>query len=303
MLDQVWAAPVWRPLRRLWNKLIGNRFLRALRANPPDVVIATHFFPAELLASERRAGRLSSRLVVVVTDLFPHRLWLTPGADLVVVGSEITAGWCRARGVPAERLAVLGVPVAEAFGRPVDRDALRRQLGLDPARRTVLVVSGGMGVGPMELIVRKLCEPGSAWGERLQLLVVCGQNERLRQRLQDVALSAAMPMQVFGFVDTMPQLMQASDVMVSKAGGLAVAEAAAVGLPLVLCGVIPGQEQFNAEVMVREGAAVLAERPEHAVVQVVTLLNRPARLELMRTCAQRLGRPRAAEDIVEWIGG
>lgn len=299
LLDQVWAAPVWRPIRRAWNRLIGSRFLRALRANPPDVVIATHFFPAELLASERRAGRLSSRLIVVVTDWFPHHLWLAPGADLVVAGSEVTADWCRRRGVPADRIAVLGIPVAEAFGRLGDREALRRELGLDPARRTVLVASGGMGVGPLEQIVRSLCEPGAAWGGRLQLLVVCGHNERLRQHLQAVALSVAVPMQVFGFVDTMPQLMQASDLMVSKAGGLAVAEASTVGLPLVLCGVIPGQEQFNAEVVVREGAAVLTTRAEDAVAQVVALLNHPARLELMRTCARRLGRPQAAQDIVE----
>lgn len=278
---------------------MAKRFVRRVLAERPDVVLATHFFSADVLAAARRAGSLPCRLIVVITDLFPHRLWLVPEADAVVVGSPETDTLCRSRGIAPDRLHQLGIPIAEGFRRLEDRAGLRQSLGLDPSRRTLLVASGGKGFGPVERLVHQVRRLETIRPNALQMLVVCGDNPPLVRRIQRACRGSRMPVQVFGFVETMHELMQASDVLVTKAGGLTVMEALAVGLPMVLCGTIPGQERFNADYVVRHGAGVAAHRPDDAAGRVLHLLDHPGQLAAMRAQAISLGRPQAAADIVE----
>lgn len=262
-----------------------------------DVVVATHFFPADVVGALRHCGRLSSRFLVVITDLFPHRMWIAPEADVVAVGSEMTRQVCEHRGIPRERLQVTGIPVGSRFGQPVERRAACQRLGLDPSRRTLLITSGGMGYGPIEEIVTGLAASEAA-ADHLQLLVVCGNNHALAAHLERRCHDAPMPVRIFGFVETMPELMQASDLLITKAGGLTIMEALTVGLPMVLCGIIPGQESLNAEYVVSQGAAVSVPQPSGAVARALRLIERPEQLDAMRQRANALRRPRAAEDIV-----
>ena len=133
---------------------------------------------------------------------------------------------------------------------------------------------------------------------KLQLLVVCGDDERARRRLAKRAEESAMPMQVLGFVEYMADLMAVSDAIVAKAGGLTVSEALSRGLPLILYHIIPGQEYMNADYVSRQGAGVIADGPMEVAQAVRRFLEDPARFETMRKAAKALGRPNAAEAIV-----
>ncbi|MBI4323284.1 MAG: glycosyltransferase [Candidatus Omnitrophica bacterium] len=303
-LDRPWIFRLCQLGRGIWNRAFTRRLIRWAGEWQPDVVIATHFFPAEVFGHERRRGRLSARVIVVITDLFPHRLWLTDGADAVVVGSDETKQLCQARGIDGQRLHVLGIPIGSRFdpstrATAFDRSALTRQWHLDPGRRTVLLVSGGMGLGPVARLVQRLADVERARPGLLQLLVVCGENARLARRLRARDADSGMPVRVFEFVETMPELMAASDLLVTKAGGLTVMEALAMGVPMVLCGVIPGQERFNAEYVVRHGAGILTGSPGAAVEAAIRILDDPQAYARMRSSAMSVGRPQAADEIVE----
>ena len=302
-LDHPWVFRACQPLRRCWNALMAGRFLRWVRSRQPDVVIATHFFPAEVLGAAHQAGRLSSRVIVVITDLFPHRLWLVPGADAVAVGSHETKALCQQRGVREDRLHVVGIPIGPGFGPSADRSLIASQLKLDPRRRTVLMVSGGMGLGPLHDLVRRVVALEATRPGQLQLLVVCGQNTRLMHQLQEVGAASAMPLRLFGFVDTsiMRELMGASDLLVTKGGGITIMEALATGLPMVFHGVIPGQEQFNAEYVVAGGAGVMTRRRDDVVGIILRVLDEPRQLEVMRAHAVALSKPQAAQQLIELI--
>ena len=297
-LDHPWIFRLCQRGRGIWNRAVTGRLTQWAREWQPDVVIATHFFPAEVFGHERRIGRLTAFVIVVITDLFPHRLWLTAGADAFVVGSDKTKQLCQDRGIDGQRLHVLGIPIGSRFCAPQDRSALARQWHLEPGRRTVLIVSGGMGLGPVARLVHRFAEVEYARPGLLQLLVVCGENARLAQRLRARYADSAMPVRVLEFVETMPELMAASDILVTKAGGLTVMEALAVGVPMVLCGVIPGQERFNAEYVVGHGAALLTSGAEAAVAATLRLATGPQVLEAMRARALALAKPHAAQDIV-----
>ncbi|MBI4343598.1 MAG: glycosyltransferase [Candidatus Omnitrophica bacterium] len=287
-----------QPLRHAWNLCVTRRFARRLREAPPDLIITAHFLPADVCGAWRRAGWLRVPLVVVVTDLYAHRFWLSQGADLTVVATEETRRLCEARGVPRERLRVIGIPIAAAFHAPLDREAVAQREGLTPGRMTVLIGSGGTTVGHFERVVEGLLALEAALPGRLQLLVVCGQDEAARQRLAARALMSAMPMRVFGFVETMAELMGVADLMVSKAGGLMVMEALARGVPLVLYHVIPGQERLNARAVQEAGAGCIAHGAGDAARWVRRLLEEPDRLVAMRQACRRLACPDAAPRIV-----
>ncbi len=130
---------------------------------------------------------------------------------------------------------------------------------------------------------------------------MCGHNQDPEPRLTALVKEAAMPIRVFGFVDTMPEIMAVSDLLVSKPGGLTMAEALAMGLPMIMCGTIPGQEQFNAEELVRQGAGVMAKDVDEAVALVIQVSDDARRLETMRERALACGKPHAADDIATLV--
>jgi processive 1,2-diacylglycerol beta-glucosyltransferase len=299
LLDQDACAPVLAPLRRTWNRLVMRRFAAWLQAQRADIVVVTHFLAADVCGSVRAKSPM--RCVVVVTDLYAHRFWLTAEADATVVATQEAAAALRRRGMPDARVHVIGIPVGAGFSQPSDRAALQQRHGLDPAKLTVLVASGGTTIGRFVEAVERVAELESAYPNRLQMLVVCGENEQARQQLSQSAGRWTMPVRVFGFVNDMPDLMGVSDVLVGKAGGLTMSEAIVKQLPMIFYHVIPGQEQMNANDAVARGFARLGRGPAGAAAALAALLDAPDELRRMRDALKAAARPAAAMAIVEQV--
>ena len=298
-LDARWQ---WRPiarLRRLVNGCVAGRLSRWLIAEQPDVVCTTHFLPAEVVASLRRDGRLRARLIVAVTDLHPHAFWIVPGADHYAVASEGTRQTLIARGVAAERITVTGIPVDPRFAALPSSSAARARLQLPIDRPVALLTGGGFGVGPIRDIVRRVVARDEARGRRLCLAVVCGHHPSLVRALERLSVPREVTLRVFGFTEEMPSLMAASDVLVTKPGGLTVSEALAVGLPMILYGTIPGQEAHNEQFLLEQGVAVVAERPRAVADALAAWLRDPAQVDAMRRRMAVLQRPHAALDLTD----
>jgi 1,2-diacylglycerol 3-beta-galactosyltransferase len=303
-------ALVWRVadrapgLGRLVARGLMPRARRGLRelleSRRPAAVVSV--YPLANHETARVLAALDPRppFVTVVTDLGrPISLWFAPGIDQYVVPCEGARARARRAGVPADRVRVLGLPVAAAFGAPIaDRAGLRRGLGLAGARATVLVVGGGEGAGHLEGIARAI----GASGLDLQLVLVTGRNEPLRRRLG--AVGWEVPTKVEGYVTNMPDLMAASDVVVTKAGPHTVTEALTRGRPLLLSGFIPAQEEGTVRTVLEAGAGVLADSPAK-VVDALRALLQPGGDAGRRMVArgQALTRPTAAEDIARLVLG
>jgi hypothetical protein len=197
-------------------------------------------------------------------------------------------------GVPEERVRALGLPVDLRFRPPApgEKQALRRRFSLDESRPTLLVLGGGDGGGKLLRVVRAL-----SWGEHeWQVIAVCGRNEKLRRRLSRVHFST--PTRILGFVDYMPALMRAADLVVTKAGPGAISEALATGLPVVLTGYLPGQETANVRFVTESGLGVYATRPEELRQAISHLLEDGGRdISAMAARAAAMARPYASLDI------
>ncbi len=289
-----WAA---YKLHRLSNASHGKVLEQIVLRHKPDVFIATHFFPAEVASYLKLKGRLSARLVTVITDYMPHNVWIAPGTDDYMVGMELTKEELVRRHVPREKIHVTGIPIDPKFAQRLDRRATAARLGLEIEQFTVLVCSGGFGTGPVEQVVRgmgKVPEP-------MQVLVVTGKNTKLYHRLEGLRGSFPHALKVYGFVDNMNELMECSDLFVTKPGGLSCTEAMVKGLPMLLTGAIPGQEVRNGRIIERFGAAVTAHRVEQVPELIRQLRADPDRLKEMGRIGPAAGHPDAAAEIARRV--
>ncbi|MGR4871795.1 glycosyltransferase [Variovorax sp. LARHSF232] len=290
-------------LRRAIERLSSTALLRAIRRERPDAVICTHFLPAELLMREQLKGRLACPVWLQVTDYDLHNMWLVPGMAGYLAATPEVAFRLQARGMAADRIHVTGIPVMPAFtalaAAPAPRPALFEALGLDPARRTVLITSGGAGVGDLPSMVRRLL----ALGDGFQVIAVAGRNADALATLQAMAPHHAGRLRPLGFTHEMEKLMHAADLVVSKPGGLTVSECLALGRPMLLISPIPGQEEHNAGFLMEEGAAWLAYDAIGLEYKIGQLMRMPAKLADMAERSRALGRPDAAREVLRHVLG
>ena len=280
-------------LHRMSNQWHGKPFETFLLEKRPDLFIATHFFPAEVAARLKRQGKLSMKVIVAITDYLPHTLWLAPGVDLYAVASDRTKEELMRRGIPENRIRVLGIPIDPKFHREISRPAAAKKLGVDPSTFTLLIASGGLGTGPIFSLVRIL----SGMQEPISLLIVTGRNTALYEQLENFRHKISHPMKVYGFIDNMEELMAASDIIISKPGGLTCAEAMAKGLPLIAVSPIPGQEERNIRFLEKVGVALYPKKIDQVPSLIRELRGNPGRREEIRRKEQRHSFPDAAFSI------
>ena len=304
-LPQLWSylyAKTDRPTR---DSLVGKLKRAAEQLNTrkldaeiarlkPDVILCTHFLPAELLSRARARGEALPPLWVQVTDFDVHALWVHDHVDRYCVASDEVAFRLADRGVPREKISVTGIPVMPQFATPLSRATCAAEIGIDPQRFTVLMMAGGAGVGSLDdLAMRLLALPGE-----LQLVALAGRNADLLRRLQDLAKRNPGRLFPLGFTTTVERLMSTADLVVTKPGGLSVSECLAKARPMLLVSPIPGQEERNADYLLEAGAAVKAVDGATLVYKLSRLLAEPARLEKMSEAAHGIARPHAARDVI-----
>ena len=278
-------------VRRFLNASNGRSLARYVLEEEPDLILSTHFFASEVIGTLKREGRLRSRLLTVITDFGIHAVWISEGTDGYLVGSENLKEMLEARGVSPEKIHVVGIPVHPRFEKPQDRTTLARKLGLDPQRFTVLIASGGFGVGPIERLVSLLAGYPS-----LQLLVVCGHNERLFSSLSLKGFPQTR-IHLFRFVNNMDELMSAADCMIGKSGGLTMSEALTKQLPTLILFPIPGQEDANRLFFEQQGAAITLKGLKDVEERFQDLETLRKELDHLRRRLKELSFPKAGERI------
>ena len=285
---------------------ISQPFLRQgitelLRRTRPDVIVSVHPLLNHITLQAMRELGLRLPFITVITDLVSiHTAWVAPGVTACVVPTEAARDYAISAGVAAKRVRLLGMPIDPSYAtQPANTLAERKAaLGLDPGLPTILLVGGGEGAGGLRQAAYALSRLPLA----AQLVIVTGRNLALYHTLQEEQSSFNMPTTILGFVHNMPELMRAADLVATKAGPGSISEAMACGLPIVLTGYIPGQEEGNVDYVLSNRIGVLATTSDQVVAAVRSLLTPgSAALEEMRANIARLSHPRASFDIARLI--
>ena len=283
----------YRALVRFCEPLYRERLRDLFLSYKPDVIVSVHpLLNHAALRARADAHMQHIPIVTVITDLGKvHESWLTPEADAVVVPAREVYQRALSRGISPSRLRMLGQPIHPKFDDVVGtKEELRAHLGLPADKLVVMLMAGGEGGGkllPTTLALAKAKLPA-------HLLVVCGRNEPLKQKLEELAPSLPTPMSVLGFTDKIPEYFRAVDLLVTKAGPGSLAEANAAQLPVVVYDYVPGQERGNVDFVRHNGLGAVALHGAAEVVQAVrNMIRTPDRLEQIRR-NQELVAPRSS---------
>jgi processive 1,2-diacylglycerol beta-glucosyltransferase len=276
---------------------VGARALGAtLDRLAPDAVVTVHATPAVAMAVLSRTGRRVPPHTTVVTDFVAHSQWVAPGIDRYCVAADEVGHDLVARGIPRGRVVVTGVPVRAEFAAAPDPAQARRALGLPADVPVVLAMAGSWGsVGRLPDIARAL----GRTSRPIVGVLVAGHDRELRASLERIAVGTSL--RVFGFVPDVDRLMAAADLIVTKAGGMTLAEAMAVEVPLLFYGSLPGQERRNERFAAAAGVALVARRGADLARLLDRALGDPELLEHLRAAMRARRRPDAARAIVDLV--
>jgi processive 1,2-diacylglycerol beta-glucosyltransferase len=295
--DHEKADSALNQLRVAVEGLNTQKLRNILKEINPDHVICTHFLPAQLLSQKIEKGIFTKPVWVVVTDFDVHALWIHPHMNGYFAAHDEVAWRMAARGIPREVIHVSGIPIMPQFSDTFSRKECAAEFGLNPDRKTILMMSGGVGVGGIEILAEMLL----TLDHDFQIVALAGRNKELLSHLNEVA--AKYPGRLFplGFTRVVERVMAASDLAITKPGGLTTSECLAMGLPLIVVSPIPGQEERNADFLLENGAALKACDSGALNYRVSMLFNGPERLDELKQNSKRLGKPEAARTILDII--
>ena len=260
----------------------------------PDAIITTHFVLPGIASVLKKRKDFNSRLYVVITDYGPHSFWISKDIDRFFVGAESIVPEMVKRGVPAGKISPTGIPTSPEFTGEFNVAELRAEYGIEEGKKTIFMLSGGFGVGPMEDMLLSLCSCKCD----IQVITVCGHNKVVHDNIDALKSKLNYPVILFGFSDKIAELMAVSDLMITKAGGISVTEALNMSLPMILFASIPGQETWNERLLVKTGAAEKAASIKEIPELVNRLLLSEDAYASVKEGIAELRRPRAAHDIV-----
>lgn len=286
------------PFRTWIHQFTASNLRSLIETQAPDVVICTHAFPCGVMAEYKKQFADSPPVVAVVTDFAVHSFWIHRNIDGYAVATDEMRHALIARGVRHERIIVSGIPVGRNFAATGEAvGSLRDRLGLPQDRHIALMMAGGLGIGPLEIMMDAL----NAVPEPISAVVIVGRNPSLQRRVLKSAQHVTYPLRVERFVHNVYDYMHASDVLLTKPGGLTTAEALVARIPMILFKPLPGQEERNTRYLVERKAASRARSARDLTRSVTALFQSPERCQTLRAAMELLGKPDAAIDVASQI--
>lgn len=282
---------------RILNRFAAPKLVAYIKRIKPQAILCTHPFPLGIISLMKEKGEYSGPLLAAITDFTVHPFWIFPDVDCYLLAAGELAQSFQDYHYPPGRTKVTGIPIDPSFAEVRPKAALRQKWGLQSEVPAILVMGGGLGMGPLENVVKSL----DTLTSDCQLVVVTGRNQDLREKLEHLQPDFKKTVKILGYVNCIEELMAGCDLMVGKAGGLTSAEAMASGLPMLIIDPIPGQEERNADFLQSCGAARKIKNGEDLLRQVQRLLFNPQFLTEMSALAAELGRPGAAYTAVKVI--
>lgn len=276
------------------GKLVAKKIKEYIISYNADVIIGTHSYACMIMSYLKKKGDISCPTFGILTDFMLHPLWENAKLDYYITPDKLLNYRVMKKGIPEEKILPFGIPIKEKFSSKTDKRQTRQKLGIKD-KTTFLVMAGSMGFGN---ITEEIDSIVSSEGD-FQVLCVCGTNEKAKKTLDEKRWQKDV--YVYGFVDNVDELMDASDLIITKPGGLTTSELMAKGLPALYVNPIPGQEDRNMEFLVNCGVGMMIKKDfpiEEAIYQVI---SNPWRTEAMKKNVEQLGKPYATKNLCEFI--
>lgn len=265
-------------LSKLLNQLNAKKMFDYVREFNPDHVISTHFLPSHALTTTPKRWGIDVPVSMVMTDYDKHAMVLAPDMNHYFASSEKMAWKLMQAGVAQKHIVQSGIPVDPVFYDKKNVGGLRKKLALSADKPTILVLSGGEGMGRADKIVEALF----AISTPAHVIAIAGKNERLLKRLQKLKTPGHLSLQKTGWVNNVDEYMRVSDVIISKPGGLTSTECMVLQKPLIAIAPLPGQEEANAHFLLEQGRGKLADDYDDVAYYAQQIIEKPKKLSVFQ---------------------
>ena len=277
---------------------VEKKFINFIKDFSPDFIVSTHPLPMLLVSDSKEKNLIDITSSLVVTDFGCHSFWVNEEVNFYFVATDEVGKCLAGFGVSQDKVIATGIPIALKFSQKFNKQDVLRKLNLNPTKKTILIAGGQFNYADIKQVVYGLKEKNS---QQVQFIIVAGRHQELAKALNKDSLKNDPDVRAFGFIDNMEELMAASDLIFSKAGGLTVSESMAMQLPLVIHKIIPGQEEDNARYLVEQEAAIKVSGVKNIIKEVSELLADEKKLAEMKKAAAYVGRPNAAREVASFI--
>lgn len=291
--EKYYKSPVQSGLFNFYDKV-----LKLINDFKPDAILCSHFLPAIMISNLRKCYSVPAKTFAMITDHIICPFWeAATGIDYLLVPHERFFPTLLEKGYREEQLLPYGITVKTKFAKGIDKEIARKRLNLKQNVFTILVMYGGGFWSGNYKIVKNIID--NIKGRELQIIVPNARDVKGKEKIDKLKVPKSIKLLNLGFANNVEMLMSASDVIVGKAGGLSTTEAANIGLPIICCSNLPEQEIANAEMLVKEGAALQYKSDRHLIKILTELLNNPEKLVNMRKNVARIRRPHATRRVAE----
>lgn len=280
-----------------FNEAMTSKLIPLIEEFKPQVIVCTHPFPTEMVSIMKTKYNILIPTISILTDYAPHSFWLHPYIDAYIVSNDDMIDEMVERGIPKDTIHSLGIPVSPSFNIKYDRTATLHELGLCDYKTTILVMGGSLGMGKISRIYEELIKIE----KDIQIIVITGKNKKLYAELQNYSANSPKPAKIIGYTDKVNKYMQASDLLLTKPGGLTITEALICQIPLGVFSPIPGQEEKNTEFLLKHDLAVNLGNGKDCKEILETLISSTEKLDSMKKNCLKFSKPNSTMDICKLI--
>jgi len=290
-------AGIATSISSIFNEAMTFKLLPLINKTNPDILICTHPFPVEMISILKGKNKLDIPCISIITDYYSHYFWLHPAIDAYIVSNQDMISDMISKGIPKNTIHNLGIPVVPEFLIKYDKAKTLMDLNFKEDIPTILVMGGSLGMGKIKTIYKELTKVKN----EIQIIVIAGNNKKLYSELESIKDSSSKDTRIIGFTNKVNMFMQCSDLLLTKPGGLTIAESMICGIPLVLFSPIPGQEEKNAEFLLKHNLAVNIIDIDNCSAIIENLLSDEVRLNNMKSNCKEYSKPYAGEEICNLI--
>lgn len=278
-----------------FNAFLTNKLHRKIEELQPTVIITTHPIATHLVAHVVRKKKIAVQLYALLTDFTVHPMSVHLEVNGYFIGSEHLRYYANLYKLDEQIFYPTGIPTLRENIQYFSKKEWRKKLHLVETMKTILVAGGGVGLTKFTKVLTEL----ESYDERLQIICVTGDNKRAKHRLEQ--MKSKHLIRILGFTNLFMEYLKASDVIITKAGGVTMAEALVCETPVLVFQPLPGQEEQNSSFFMNYGTAIKAEVVEEIPILLKRIIFNKNYHDIMTENARKLKCPNAARQITEIV--
>ncbi len=283
-------------ISKITNRILAKEIKDKIIKNNWDIIICTHVFAGNVVDILKQKDLISSINVGVITDFTVHPYWQdTTFLDYHIIADETLRNKALIKGISNKQILPFGIPIRDGFNVCLKKSDARTFLKLDPNKKTLLVMAGGDGIGNLVSIIKELDESD----KDIQGIVVCGNNKRTYIRLKRMVTKKNFL--IFGFYEDISLLMDASDAIITKPGGITTSEAISKRLPIIITEYVGGQEKRNLEFIVNNGLGVYLSDTFDLIDAIDTLFFSKDKINIMKKNISLYAKENSTKSLCEFL--